>query len=206
MITKILIILLVLIILYLTVIYIWYLYPSGFWGIKYKNTGDIKINDLKDNPYLFIIDHSEPAFTDIMIMSEEIHNHSDSDKFNLISTKCKGFNANMYYYTKYNIIQTEGDTVKKSIEKINKKENVVFFFKKHFKGKGIYHVLKQNNIPIVLVKKKLVKNPNNKELKNEILKYNGMEYEINYELIKDYDIENKNGEEFMDWVKEKLFD
>lgn len=197
--------LVILCLIYLIAIITWYNYPSSIWGLKYKNTGDLKLKDLNKGPYLFVVDHEDPPHTDIMIMSQEIHNHSNKNqKFNLISKKSNNIYSNLIYFTKYNIIETKGETVKKSLEKIKNNENIVLFFRKEFKGSGIYHILKDTNISIVLVRKNLIKNTSNKKLENNVFKYKGMEYEIEYELIENYPIE-KEPEDFMKWVKNNLY-
>ena len=137
-------------------------------------------------------------------MSEELHNCLEPEKFNLIAKDCKNtIDKYSLYYTKYNIIKVKNKTVNKSIEKIKNNENVLIFFNKRMESNGIYYILKETKVPLVFVHKNLIKK-NDSKFKYEILKYRGMEYDIKYNIIKDYDT-NKTPEEFMSWIKEKLF-
>ena len=69
------------ILIYFTFIFFWYLYPARIFGIKYNVVSSLKLNDFNKGPYLFVVDHTEPSNTDIMIMSEELHNCLEPEKF-----------------------------------------------------------------------------------------------------------------------------
>jgi len=198
-------VILIFILLYSFLIFLWVLYPASIFGLKYNVTSRLKFKDLNKGPYLFIVDHRDPPHTDIMIMSQEVHNSKNPEKFTLLSGRSERFYTNFLYYTKYNIIEKKSNTTQKCIDKLKNNENVVIFLRDDSKGKGIYYILKETNIPIIFVKKKLIKNSTNKKLENHIFKYRGMEYNIDYNLISEYDIKNKNSEEFMNWIKKNLY-
>ena len=198
-------IILILSLVYLLIIYLWYLYPSNFFGIKYKNTGELKLKDLNKGPYLFVVEHEDDAFVDTMVMSQELHNHSNKNqKYNLITRDCNEKFLKLPYLSKYNTIKVKGKTVEKCIDKIKNKENIVIFLRKNIKNKGIYHILKETKIPIVLVKKKLIKNQV-KESRPIIIRYINTQWEINYNLYDNYEIEKNEPEEFLNSLKDKLF-
>lgn len=198
------IILIIFLIIYPVVLYLWYKNPANFFGIKYKVSGNLTMDNFKDRNYFFIVDHNVLPVTDIMIMSQEIHKKAKDKNFVLFSRKCDLNNRIFYYKTDYEILEHKKDSVKKCIYRLKENKNLVFFLRKDHKGKGIYHILKNINVPIVLVHKKIVKNPYNKSLSDKLYKYWGMEYEIEYKLIEKYDLD-KDSEEFMSWVKGELF-
>jgi len=191
---------------YLLIIYLWYLYPSGFFCMEYKNVGKIKLKDLNNGPYLFVVDHEEHPLMSSMIISQELHNHSDKNqKYNVVTKDCNEKFTKLPYFTKYNIIKVKGKTVGKCIEKIKNKENVVIFLRKEkSKNTGIYYILKETKIPIVLIKKKIIKQPDDNS-GAILLKYRKAYTELNYNLYDNYEIEKKEPGEFLKWLQNELF-
>ena len=98
-------IILTFIFIYFALIFLWVLYPAGIFGLKYNVVSRLKLKDLDKGPHLFIVDHSDPPHTDIMIMSQEVHNNSNSKNYNLLSGESTSFYTKFLYYTKYNIIE-----------------------------------------------------------------------------------------------------
>lgn len=200
------IILISFLIFYIFLLVWWYKYPAEFFGLKYTiKDNEKKITDFKEGPYLFVVDHSHPAYMDIMIMSQEIHQKVEKpEDFYLVSKKCKGAYDYPIYYTGYNILEITKGTTEKCIEKLNMGKNVVVFLQEKFKGKGIYHMLKETGAKLVLVKKRLIENKYGKKLTND-LRWSGIKYSISYNEINDYPIEEKDEQNFMEWTKDKLF-
>jgi len=207
---KLLISVTIFILFYLLIINIWYYNPTWFFGINYKVKDNVKIDKIVDTPSLIVVDHGHHGYVDVMIMSDEILKSKTKIKFNLLSRFCVDnprFNY-FYYRTKYNIVEVEKGTVSKCIDLLNKKENVVVFLTEKMAGKGIYHILKETKAPLVIVKKKnikLYKEDKDNIFRNKIrLNFEG-EYEIEYKKLYDYNTDKKP-EEFMNYIKNNLFD
>ena len=163
----------------------WYYYPNKMFDIDYYTKDDIKDFD----NCLFVFNHDEKIFCsqaqDPMIMSNEIR--KSGKKFNVV-TNFKPFKY-LPIVKPYNCLFKGNNTVKNMIEKINNGENGVIFLFSDSKSKGIFYILKNTNVPLVLINKKL-----GKEGKVEII----------YKKIEDYNL-NKDPEELMEKIKNFLF-
>lgn len=211
---------LICIVVYLYVMLSFRYRPTSLTGIKYKVTSTNKITDFDDKNYIYIVNHEDPVYSDIVIMSNEVN--YVSTKFNFVSGGSAGgivgdptIKPSFYkryspYLTKYNIIWTsDGNTIKKCKERYNKKENVLFFLKKEHKGKGIHYLIKDTKSEIILVHKvnhsESFKDINSKnKLFKMLSEMRKMNYDIQYEKIS-IDTDNLTPEQTLDHIKSKLY-
>lgn len=143
--------------IYSTFIILWYFFPTGIVNLKYTVDGK-EIRDVTtDKGKLFIVDHRENPFVDILIMSNECRKMKNINY--LVSAGSERAKIINYLpkITPYNVINiTKGNTVQKCIDLINDNKNVIIFISDEVsKRTGIYHILKQTNTKAILVKKKI---------------------------------------------------
>lgn len=179
---------------------IWCYNPSILLNTKYEIISKEKIEDFKETS-LFISDHHINNLDQMIMLTEII---KSSKKFNIVSLKYN-FITNLFkslpLFSAYDLIHIDknkkNDVVKKCVEKLKEKqENVLFFMKENaFKRKGIYHVLQETNVPIVLVRFKELQTGN---------KVFNRKFEIEYEKIENYKL-TEDKELFMNSIKEKLY-
>lgn len=184
----------------------WYYSPHTMLNLKYDTNLDI--SNLENN-YLIICNHKTPT-TDIMIMCNETKKLKN--KTNIVAWRnTKNFNdkVDQFFkdlpiytpYTKIDINKSKKNgKTKEIIEKLKNKENVIIFLQEDNKSEGIYHLLKDLNIPILFTKIDFVKG--NPDTQN-IFKIFGNKYKVNYERIENYEI--KEPKKFMNYVKDKLY-
>lgn len=191
-------------ILFLLIPTIWCYNPSILLNIDYKIVSKEKIENFKETS-LFISDHHVDFLDQMVVLTEVLKNNK---KFNIVSAKSDYLTSlfkSLPLFSVYDLIHTNKDTynkksnnvVKKCIKKLKEnQENVLFFMaKSSFKRKGIYHVLKETNVPIVLVRFKEIPTGN---------KYFNRKIEIEYEKIENYKL-TEDKELFMNSIKEKLY-
>lgn len=173
--------LLTFLVIYINVILLWYFFPTGIFNLKYEIEGE-EIRDYKGiKGNLYIVDHRENPFVDILIMSNESRKMK---KMNYLisagSQRAKIINY-LPKITPYKVINIQnGKTVKKCVELINDDNNVIFFISKEVSKKtGIYHILKQTNAKAIIVKKK-IENIKFNSWEDRILDIFGKRQEIKY--------------------------
>jgi len=180
---------------------LWCYNPSLLLNVKYEIISDLKIQNIEE-PSLFISDHHIQTYDQIIMLTEILKN---KNKFNIVSMSqgfhIQNFFKNLPIFAKYNLLKVyknkKSNTVKKSIDKIKNKENVLYFMaEKSFNNNGLYHVLKETKVPIVLVKFKEIKTNN---------KYFGRKFTIQYQKINDYTL-TEDKSKFMNFVKDKLYE
>jgi len=186
--------------LFLLIPAIWCYNPSILLNTKYEIVSKEKIEDFKETS-LFISDHHINMHDQMIMLTEILKNNRKfnviSLKFNFITSLCKEFPL----FAAYDLIHVDknkkNDVVNKCIKKLKEKqENVLFFMtESSFKRKGIYHVLQETNVPIVLVRFKEIPTGN---------KYFNRKFEIEYEKIENYKL-TEDKELFMNSIKEKLY-
>ena len=168
-------------IIYINIILLWYFFPTGIFNLKYKIEGE-EIRDyegVKGN--LYIVDHRENPFIDILIMSNESRKMKNMNY--LISAGSERAKIINYLpkITPYKIINIQnGKTVKKCIDLINDNKNIIFFISKEVSKKtGIYYILKQTKAKAIIVKKK-IENIKFNSWEDRILDIFGKRQEIKY--------------------------
>jgi hypothetical protein len=203
----------------------WYMAPHTMLGVEYESNNEIK--DFEDN-YLIIASHYYNT-VDAMIMCNE--SRKSQKTINIVAEFSLENSRDIYnqfwksfpIYTPYKRINLykgqKNNIVEKSIERLENDENVLMFLNKKNKSKGIYHILKN-----FVKNKKVISEDNNKrlpilfvkiykegqDLKEErkdndhINSFKGKKFNLEYEEVKDYPID-KSPEEFMEWVKGKLY-
>lgn len=157
--------------IYVTIMSLWYFFPTGIMNLKYTIKGE-NIRDLKGNKgNLYIVDHRENPFVDILIMSNECRKIKNKNKNYLVSAGSQRSKIINYLpkITPYEVLNiTDGDTVKKCIDLINNNNNVIIFISNEVSKKtGIYYILKETKTKAIMVKKKI-----------ENIKYTGWEDRI----------------------------
>lgn len=195
---------------------IWYYKPTSFLNIKYRTVSKNKIEDF-EGPMLIVASHVYCQADNIILCSES---NKSKNKFNIIAARkwlkepLSQFFREFPLYTSYERIDVyenqKNNTVSKSIDKLNKKENVVFLCSKHTSSKGIYYVLEKTKVPILFLRiyKKDKKNIKDYETANEernLLNFVNADFDLEYEKVDTYPID-KTPEEFMVWIKEKLYE
>lgn len=183
-------------------------------NIKYAPNINLEI---LDEPHLIISSHYYNT-VDAMIMCEESHKTKKTiniiAEFNLNTSRdlYNQFWKSLPIYTPYRKVNLykgyKNNLVDKSKNYLNKKEHVLMFLNKKNKSKGVYHILKDTKVPILFVKiyrkdqdLKIERRDN-----NFISSFYGKEFKVEYNIVKKYDIDNMKEDEFMDWVKNNLYD
>lgn len=143
--------------IYIAIILLWYFFPTGIVNLKYIVDGQ----EIRDSPdmkgKLFIVDHRENPFVDILIMSNECRKMKNVNY--LVSAgseraKIINYLPKIIPYKVINI--TKGNTVQKCIDLINNNKNIIIFISKEVsKRTGIYYILKYTNTKAIIVKKKI---------------------------------------------------
>ncbi len=188
----------------------WYYAPHKMLNVSYKTNKNI-LEDL-DQPVILIVSHTYMT-PDIILMCNETRKLKL--KTNIISEKKEHFNVNQFFkdfpmFTHYNRLDIyenkKNNTTKLLTEKLKNKENVLIFFNKDKNNSGIYHILKETKVPILFTKiyrqGEDIKNP--PKNKNHLTNIFGNNYNIDYQLVKDYNLD-KDPKKFISWVKEKLY-
>lgn len=167
--------------IYITFIILWYFFPTGIVNLKYTIQGK-EIRDAPDmKGKLFIVDHRENPFVDILIMSNE----SRKMKYKNYLVSAGSERARIINYlpkiTPFCVINiTKGNTVQKCIDLIHDNKNVIIFISNEVsKRTGIYHILKETEARAILVKKK-IENKQFNGWKDRILDIFGKRQEIKY--------------------------
>jgi len=167
--------------IYITFIILWYFFPTGIVNLKYSVDG----KEIRDAPHtkgkLYIVDHRENPFVDILIMSNECRKM----KYKNYLVSAGSERARIINYlpkiTPFSVINiAKGNTVQKCIDLINDNKNVIIFISNEVsKRTGIYHILKETNAKAILVKKK-IENKRFNGWKDRILDIFGKRQEIKY--------------------------
>jgi hypothetical protein len=167
--------------IYLIFIILWYFFPTGIVNLKYTVHG----KEIRDAPVtkgkLFIVDHRENPFVDILIMSNECRKM----KYKNYLVSAGSERAKIINYlpkiTPFCVINiTKGNTVQKCIDLINDNKNVIIFISNEVsKRTGIYHILKETDAKAILVKKK-IENKHFNGWEDRILDIFGKRQEIKY--------------------------
>ena len=218
-----------LLIFWLVISAIWYYNPTSLLNVKY--TTDLDLSELKE-PHLIIASHYYNT-VDAMIMCGESRKTKNTvnivAEFNMSNRKdlYNQFWKSFPIYTSYRKINLykgyKNNLVERSVKLLEKGEHVLMYLNDKNKSKGIYHILKSFNdnatsagtregtsdnatIPILFVKIYRKDQDLEKErLDNDFVKsFYGKEFNVEYEIVKDYPIKEEP-EDFMKWVKERLY-
>lgn len=166
---------------------IWYYYPHEFFDTEYEiKNKDVNINNFNNS--LFVYNHNDledyQKYKDAMIMTHQIHKSDKS--FSLITEY-----PSLKYFPivkGYDFIFKGENACDKMINSLKKGNNgIIFLIDKH-NNEGIYYILKETKVPLILIKKKW-----NKHKKIEI-EYKEIKYDTNLTPSK-----------FMDNIKKILF-
>ena len=183
--SKLLIGIIFLIFCFFALCFLWVKYPDEFFDVKYKLKGNNNITQF-DNT-LFVFDHDEykdyKPLKDPMIMTKEIW--KSDKKFNVI-TNFKPFKY-LPIYKGYKCIFRGDNAVKKMTDSIKQRENGLIFLIKDHKHKGIYYILKETKVNLVLIKK---------NIKNNIVEIEYVKYNYNLDLTPEL---------FMEDIKKNLY-
>ena len=167
--------------IYITFIFLWYFFPTGIVNLKYTVQGKEIRDEQTNKGKLFIVDHRENPFVDILIMSNECRKRQDINY--LVSAGSQRAKIINYLpkITPFNVINIpQKNTVQKCIDLINQNKNVIIFISKEVsKRTGIYHILKQTNANAVIVKKN-IENIQFNGWEDRILDIFGKRQEIKY--------------------------
>lgn len=190
--------------IYITLILLWYFFPTGIVNLKYTVHGK-EIRDEQNNKgKLFIVDHRENPFVDILIMSNECRKMEEINY--LVSAGSQRAKIINYLpkITPFNVINIpQKNTVQKCIDLINQNKNVIIFISNEVsKRTGIYHILKQTNAKAIIVKKK-IENIKFNSWEDRLLDIIGKRQEIKYIDFK-YNL-NHSPDAFMESLIALLF-
>lgn len=143
--------------IYITLILLWYFFPTGIVNLKYTVQGKEIRDEQTNKGKLFIVDHRENPFVDILIMSNECRKMQGINY--LVSAGSQRAKIINYLpkITPFNVLNIpQKNTVQKCIDLINQNKNVIIFISNEVsKRTGIYHILKQTNANAIIVKKKI---------------------------------------------------
>ena len=189
--------------------FLWYIMPHKLLNVSYESNFNLK---KLNNPHLIIASHYYNT-VDAMVMCNE--SKKTKKTINIIAEF--EYNMNQFWkslpiYTSYRRINLykgqKNNLVKRSIEYLNKDEHILMFLKKQSNSKGIYHILKEKKVPILFVKIYRKDQDLKLERKNNdrIKGIYGKKFNVDYNIIKDYNIDNMKEEEFMEWIKNNIYD
>jgi len=187
----------------------WYYMPHRMLNVTYDNIGDIDISKLDKN-YLIISSHDLPT-PEIMIMCNEAR--KSSKYCNIVAFKSwKGINNVFYQFfkdlpliTPYNRLDLQkgikNNMTEKIVERYNEGENIIMFLYKDSKSKGIYHLLKEHKLPVIIayirpekeIKKDLIQNLVNQN------------FQIKYKLLDRYPTYKDTPESYIEEIKKILY-
>lgn len=190
----------------------WYYSPHTMLNVKYETNHSLK--ELKE-PHLIIVSHNYET-ADAMIMCGE--SRFSKNNINIIAEytisnnneRIHQFFKNFPLYTPYRKLDLvkgqKNNLVKKSVDFLNKGENVLIFLHQHTKSQGIYHILKEKKVPILFTKihRKDQDLKFKREKSNYLKNIFGQDFKVEYNSVKDYEL-NKDPEEFMKWVKSNIY-
>ena len=190
--------------IYITFILLWYFFPTGIVNLKYTVHGKEIRNVQTNKGKLFIVDHRENPFVDILIMGNECRKMQGINY--LVSAGSQRAKIINYLpkITPFNVLNIpERNTVQKCVDLINQNKNVIIFISNEVsKRTGIYHILKQTNANAIIVKKK-IENIKFNGWEDRILDIFGKRQEINY-IDYNYNL-NLSPDAFMESLIEVLF-
>lgn len=195
---------------------VWYYKPTSFLNVKYSTNFDLS---KLEEPHLIVSSHYYNT-VDAMIMCEESRKTKNTvnivAEFNMSNRKdlYNQFWKSFPIYTSYRKVNLfkgyKNNLVERSVKLLENGEHVLMYLNDKNKSKGIYHILKSQSkiktLPILFVKIYRKDQDLKKErLDNDFIKsFYGKEFNVEYEIVKDYPIK-KEAEDFMKWVKEKLY-
>lgn len=186
--------------LFLLIPAIWCYNPSILLNTKYEIVSKEKIEEFKETS-LFISDHHIDMQDQMIMLTEILKNNR---KFNIVSLKFNFITSlfkELPLFPVYDLIKVDknkkNEVVKKCVKKLKEKqENILFFMSESsFKRKGLYHILKETNVPIVLVRFKELQTGN---------KVFNRKFQVEYEKIENYKL-TEDKEFFMNSIKERLY-
>lgn len=203
-----------LLLFWLIVSLIWYAVPHKLLNIKY--TTNLNLKNL-NKPHLIIVSHYYNT-VDATIMCNESKKTKNTIniiaefEINNLGSAFNQFWKSFPIYTPYRKVNLykgkNNNLVQKSIDYLNKNEHVLIFLKKEKKSKGIYHILKETKVPILFVKiyKKgqdlKLENRDNDTFKGIV----GKDFVVDYNIVENYNLEDKKDIDFMKWVKNNIYD
>lgn len=179
----------------------WNYRPTMYNNMNYKTVTELDITNVSDGS-LFVVQHIPGMRTyEQMIMCEECLKNNLSN--NIVSKICYNkkaeFFKNLPMFTSYNLIKidefSKNNKTKLIVNKLKNNENVIIFLEMKNEAKGIYHILKETKKQLILV--------NIQDMDNEPSKIFNKQMELSYRKV-EYPIE-KESEEFMTWLKDKLY-
>lgn len=187
----------------------WYYAPHRFLNVTYDNTSDIDISKLDKN-YLILSSHDLPT-PEIMIMCNE--SRKSSKQCNIVAFKAwdgitdtfNQFFKDLPLVTPYNRLDIQKGIKNNMTEKIAKKhkegENVIMFLTKDSKSKGIYYLLKEHKLPVLIAYVR----PENKIKDCSIHYLFNQKFDLKYKLLDRYPTDKDTPESYMEEIKTILY-
>lgn len=187
----------------------WYYAPHRFLNVTYDNTGDIDISKLDKN-YLILSSHDLPT-PEIMIMCNETR--KSSKYCNIVAMKTTEDMSSMVdqffkdfpLITPYNRLDIQkgvkNNMTEKIVEKYKNKENIIMFLHRKSKSRGIYYLLKEHKLPVLIAyvrPENEVKNCNVTSLINQ-------KFNLKYKLLDRYPTDKDTPESYMEEIKTILY-
>lgn len=207
---KYLIFFLIISIIWLAISLFWYYMPHKFLNINYENNNE-DIYKL-EKPFVIVSTHHLNT-AEIMIMCNE--SRKFKTKINIVAHYnvdgikeiFQQFFKDLPLFSPYNKVNVhhkkKSNTVDKLKKCIDKKESVLIFYFKDQEKSGLYNLIKDNNIPILLAK---FTHKNKNKIKEEDKEpYNTINgnYNLEYKLLENYPKKNKNN--FNDYINKELY-
>ena len=190
----------------------WYLSPTSMLNTSYKT--NLNLKEFKE-PHLIVVSHNYEIVDAMIMCGESKYSHNNINIIAEYKTKDNGDKINQFWknfpiYTSYRKLdfqrEKKNNLVQKSIEYLEKGENVLIFLHQHSKSKGIYHILKEKKYPILFTK--IYREDHDLKYKRDKTNYLknifGYKFKVDYNSVKDYET-NKEPEKFMEWVKDNIY-
>lgn len=176
--------------------------PSILMNTKYDIVSNLKMNDINE-PAIFAISHDDTVFDQIIMLTEI---HKNKNKFNVVSGVSPDwyneFCKSLPLFASYSLLKVRKGKSNKIVEKSldilkNKKENLLMFIERGTNRTGLYHIVKNTDVPVILVSiiplEPGRKNPFNRKFK------------INYKKLVNYECKD-DPKKFMNHVKKSIYE
>lgn len=207
---KYLYIFLIITIAWLAISLFWYYMPHKFLNINYESINK-DVYDL-EKPFILVSTHHLNT-AEIMIMCNESRKFKQKINivahYNIDTVKeiLQQFFKELPLFTPYNKINVhhrkKSNTIDKLKKCIDKNESVLMFYFRDQNKSGLYNLIKEKNIPILLAKFTLKNKDKITEKDRDPLYTLNGNYNLEYKLLNEYP--KKNKEDFNDHINKELY-
>lgn len=195
--------------LYVFLSYIWYSNPGFFLNCSYRVKSKLKMEDI-EGPVLFIATHND-VYNDLISLCGESKN--SKNKINIMAKKLSITNPDSFLqglplFPSYKRLLVDdnkkNNIVKKSIELLKNKENLLVYLHQDNKKSGVYYILKETKVPIVFCRMHRENYSIREKHRAGVFNSFGSKINIEYEYYDNYDL-SVGKEKFINNLTNKLY-